>query len=188
MIQQLKKNYMMILILVFMLGTAGKMFYTVFEQRQLYPGSEIPFEAFREIYATMILAVLGIFVMAVGLVVKHISRLYKTQSWLINVVRSQGERLAFIYPKTDPEALEKESQIVPAHRWPWGGHHTEYLGHLEAAARKWWALYDPSDSTTAPTNEMVSDWLQSDRNLSRERARAIASMLRPDGLPTGPRK
>ena len=73
-------------------------------------------------------------------------------------------------------------------RWPWGQHHTEYLGHLDAAARKFWVLYEPSDPTTAPTNDMVSDWLQSERGISREKARAIASMLRPDGLPTGPRR
>ena len=77
---------------------------------------------------------------------------------------------------------------LKSEKWPWGKHHTETLGHLEAAARKWWVLYDPSDFTTAPTNEMVSEWLQSERGISRDKARSIASMLRPDNLPTGPRK
>lgn len=73
-------------------------------------------------------------------------------------------------------------------RWPWGNHHTELLGHLEAAATRFWVNHDPTDNTTAPTNQIVSDWLQSERKLSRMMADAIASMLRADGLPTGPRK
>ena len=72
--------------------------------------------------------------------------------------------------------------------WPWGDHHTENLEHLEAAARKFWVNYDPSDSTTAPTNETVSTWLQTERGVSKKMADSIASMLRPDRLPTGPRK
>ena len=72
-------------------------------------------------------------------------------------------------------------------RWPWGNHHTETLGHLEAASRKWWSLYDPEDIGTAPTNDMVEIWLQNERGISKSKAKAIASMLRPDGLPTGPR-
>lgn len=75
-----------------------------------------------------------------------------------------------------------------AGRWPWGNHHTELLGHLEAAARRFWVEYDPSDTTTAPTNVTVSDWLKKERKVSGQMADAIASMLRPDGLPTGPRK
>lgn len=73
-------------------------------------------------------------------------------------------------------------------RWPWGDHHTELLGHLEAAARRYWLNYDPSDTGTAPTNAMVSEWLQRERKVSRTMADSIASMLRADGLPTGPRK
>ena len=75
-------------------------------------------------------------------------------------------------------------------RWPWGDHHTELLGHLEAAANKFWVNYDPTDATTAPTNKMVIDWLRGDERevkVSQKMAEAIASMLRPDDLPTGPR-
>src|SRR6185312_415984 len=75
-----------------------------------------------------------------------------------------------------------------AGRWPWGNHHTERLGHLEAAARRFWVNYDQTDPTTAPTSESVSAWLQSARNLSKTMADAIASILRADGLATGPRK
>ncbi len=112
-----------------------------------------------------------------------------TQNWLIDSVNWNIERLRAHglgqLPESGDEAIGRVAQVA---RWPWGIHHTEYLGHLDAAARKWWTLYDPSDPTTAPTNEMVSDWLQAERSLSREKARAIASMLRPDGLPTGPRR
>ncbi len=74
-------------------------------------------------------------------------------------------------------------------RWPWGEHHTELLGHLEAAARRYWGEnYIPADATTAPINATVSEWLQTERKVSRTMADSIASILRPDGLPTGPRK
>jgi hypothetical protein len=73
-------------------------------------------------------------------------------------------------------------------RWPWGNHHTKLLGHLEAAARRYWVNYDPAEATTASTNETVVEWLVAERKVSRTKAEAIASMLRPDGLPTGPRK
>jgi hypothetical protein len=86
--------------------------------------------------------------------------------------------------------LKKQNTIPkPASHWPWGNHHTEMLGHLEAAARRYWGgNYDPLDATTAPTNVTVSEWLQTERKVSRTMADSIASMLRADGLPTGPRK
>ena len=73
-------------------------------------------------------------------------------------------------------------------RWPWGDHHTVMLGHLAAAAHRHWVNYDPADATTASTNATVIKWLQTERKVSRKMAEAIATMLRPDGLPTGPRK
>jgi hypothetical protein len=86
------------------------------------------------------------------------------------------------------EGGESIEAKTPSARWPWGNHHTEWLGHLEAAAKRWWSLYDPTDATTAPTNTNVSDWLQKERGLSQTKADAMASILRPDGLRTGPRK
>lgn len=80
-------------------------------------------------------------------------------------------------------------------RWPWGNHHTELLGHLEAAALEFWVKYDPKNPRcTAPKNETVIAWLierqvpGQQRRVSDQMAKAIATMLRPDGLPTGPRK
>lgn len=76
---------------------------------------------------------------------------------------------------------------APVAGWPWGGHHTEALGHLAAAAQRFWVNHDPADSSTAPKNSDVSDWLQTERKVSRNLADSIASILRMDGLPTGPR-
>lgn len=83
---------------------------------------------------------------------------------------------------------EQETPSVRRERWPWGDHHTEALGHLEAAATRFWSGFDASDMSTANTNAQVSEWLQTERRVSKTMADSIASMLRLDGLPTGPRK
>jgi hypothetical protein len=72
-------------------------------------------------------------------------------------------------------------------KWPWGTHETKLLRELAEAAQRFWVRYDPTDTTTAPTNEDVVAWLE-DRGVSNNLAKAIASILRADGLPTGPRK
>lgn len=71
--------------------------------------------------------------------------------------------------------------------WPWGRHETELLRKLAAAADRFWKNYDPSDPTTAPTNQQVIDWLK-DQDVSVRNAEVIATILRADGLSTGPRK
>jgi hypothetical protein len=72
-------------------------------------------------------------------------------------------------------------------KWPWGSHETELLRHLAAAADRFWKKYDPSDPTTAHTNQQVIDWLKQ-RGVSERTAEVMATILRADGLPTGPRK
>lgn len=72
-------------------------------------------------------------------------------------------------------------------QWPWGEHSTSLLGLLAAAASRFWLRYDASDPSTAPTNQQVSDWLV-ERKVSRNVADVVATLLRADGLPTGPRK
>ena len=84
--------------------------------------------------------------------------------------------------------VETDGQNPSGARWPWGDHHTELLGHLEAAARRYWVNVDPSDPATAPTNKTVIEWLKKERKVSAAKAESIASILRADGLPTGPRK
>ena len=117
------------------------------------------------------------------------------------VVSESGDRIRLdvldrgVVTVTEMERFEERNQLEAqkesasnAKHWPWGDHHTEFLGHLEAAAKRFWVNFDPTDHTTAATNEAVSSWLQSEHKVSRKRADSIASMLRPDDLPTGPRK
>lgn len=87
-----------------------------------------------------------------------------------------------------PEPITADTQASEPKRWPWGSHNTDSLSHLEAAARRWWVNYDPDDTTTMPTNKAVSEWLQKERGATENIANSIASILRLDGLPTGPRK
>lgn len=88
-----------------------------------------------------------------------------------------------------PFDLEKKAAIEGVNsRWPWGNHHTELLGHLDAAARKFWVHYDPKNAKrTAPKSDEVKDWLITQHKVTANMASAIATMLRPDDLPTGPR-
>ena len=75
-----------------------------------------------------------------------------------------------------------------AHSWPWGSHETKLLRALAAAARKWWGPnFDPGDISTAPRNEDVASWLQEKHGVGKTMAEKMATILRPDGLPTGPR-
>ena len=71
--------------------------------------------------------------------------------------------------------------------WPWGRHETELLRKLAAAAHRYWSNYDPSDPTTAPTNQQIIDWLKG-QGVSERTAEIMATILRADRLPTGPRK
>jgi hypothetical protein len=83
--------------------------------------------------------------------------------------------------------VESNDELPAGKRWPWGDHHTEYLGHLEAAAREFWVNYDPQNrKKTAPKNVAVIQWLKA-RKVSTSLANAMATMLRADGLPPGPR-
>jgi hypothetical protein len=107
------------------------------------------------------------------------------QKWTINAINFH---LDAIYKKI---RLERPNENLEpdesSQRWPWGSHHTENLAHLEAAANRYWKLYDEKDITTAPTNDMVAEWLHNERGVSKDKAKAIASILRADGLPTGRR-
>ncbi len=73
------------------------------------------------------------------------------------------------------------------HEWPWGSYETELLRKLAAAANRFWKLYDPSDPTTAPTSEDVTDWLMK-QGVAERNARVMATILRSDNLRPGPRK
>jgi hypothetical protein len=79
-----------------------------------------------------------------------------------------------------------DNQRPSSCRWPWGDRETVLLQHLAEAAAKWWTNFDPGDNTTAPTNEQVSAWLQS-RGVAKSMSDKMATILRADGLPSGPR-
>lgn len=111
---------------------------------------------------------------------QHIQLLARTQAAAAASDR-RDSREVIVVGKSD-------AQPPTVDRWPWGSHHTEMLGHVEAAARKWWANYDPTSPDTAPTNDMVAEWLCDVQGVSKDKAKAIASILRADGLRTGPRR
>jgi hypothetical protein len=86
-----------------------------------------------------------------------------------------------------PDTEQVEPDTSNENKWPWGTHHTDALGHLEAAAKSFWTTYDSDKIGTAPTNKEVSDWLQKERGVTERMADSIASILRADGIRTGPR-
>lgn len=82
----------------------------------------------------------------------------------------------------------QDDPVLPLSReWPWGTYETESLRKLAAAANRFWRNYDPRDPGTAPTNKDVSDWLV-ENGVANRTAEIMATILRADGLPTGPRK
>ncbi len=105
----------------------------------------------------------------------------------LNDFAEWADRIGFSLPDEFPRQ-PLEQLPIQTKSWPWGEHETELLKHLAAAADRFWRLYDPTDNTTAPTNEQVSTWLQKEKGVAKRRAEVMASILRPDGLPTGPRK
>jgi hypothetical protein len=82
----------------------------------------------------------------------------------------------------------QDEPVLPLSReWPWGTYETDLLRHLALAANRFWRNYDPTDASTAPTNKEVINWLV-ENGVANRTAEIIATILRADGLPTGPRK
>ncbi len=104
-------------------------------------------------------------------------------------ILAEANRIADAVPDgTAIGSVQLNSTIdANAARWPWGRHTTQLLDHLAAAAERFWVNYDPSDATTAPTNSQVITWLKS-QGVAERTAEVMATILRIDGLPTGPRK
>lgn len=82
---------------------------------------------------------------------------------------------------------QPEAMTFSNMNWPWGRHETDSLRKLAAAAHKFWNNYDPNDPTTAPTNQQIIDWLKG-QGVAARTAEVMATILRADGLSTGPRK
>ena len=177
-------------VLALIAGTAALCFFAWQSAREVSGkfAGEAAYTLVREMIFPPLAILCGMLSLAIFTIQLRFQNVRRTQSWLINVVRVQGERINALCPNEKQSLTANVGVSGQAATWPWGNHHTEYLGHLEAAARRYWVLYEPSDPTTAPTNDTVSEWLQTEHGISKEKARAIASMLRPDGLPTGPRR
>lgn len=102
-----------------------------------------------------------------------------------------GWNLPHEFPRTQAGAVAypvaSEGLQTGGAGWPWGNHETELLRKLAAAAARFWTNYDLTDNTTAPTNQAVATWLK-EQGVAERVAEIMAQILRPDGLPTGPRK
>jgi len=88
-------------------------------------------------------------------------------------------------PKKFPKPAPSE-QPHTGSSWPWGTYETEALKQLAAAVREFWMKYDPAKPRTAPTNDKVKEWLKS-RGVADRTAEVMATIIRPDALPPGPR-
>ncbi|WP_157598920.1 hypothetical protein [Rhodanobacter sp. Root561] len=101
--------------------------------------------------------------------------------------RTWGESLPipFTFPEDFPKASPKVTD-ASAHSWPWGTHETELLRKLAEAVRRYWVNYDPTDPSTASTNETVKNWLKQ-QGVADRAAEVMAQIIRADGLRPGPR-
>jgi hypothetical protein len=115
----------------------------------------------------------------------HRSILDDRFAWTVSVVNQLTHRIENINAGVVNNDAEQD---ITDYKWPWGNHNTKDLEHLAAAAERFWKLYDPDDFTTAPTNKVVAEWLVTTRGVARDRANYMASILRADGIPDGPRR
>lgn len=105
----------------------------------------------------------------------------------VTLVRFFGDDDPNYVPQSDPYWDPEPASSTVASGWPWGDYDTNLLRLLAAAVRRFWSLYDPGDPSTAPTNEMVVEWLMT-QDVPRRTAEVMATILRADGLRTGRRK
>lgn len=95
--------------------------------------------------------------------------------------------VAWCNAKRLPHNIPGRAVPPPTTKWPWGEYETELLRKLATAAEEWWSTYDPASPATAPTNQEVKDWLIG-QGVSDRVAESMATILRADGLATGPRR
>lgn len=87
-----------------------------------------------------------------------------------------------------PEGFPWQPEMnIQAAGWPWGRYDTDLLRKLAQAADIFWKKYEPAEPSTAPTNDQVIEWLIGQK-IAKRTAEVMATILRADGLPTGPRK
>lgn len=102
-----------------------------------------------------------------------------TRDQLRILAKGRNEHPEFLYP----EARDKR----PGTSWPWGTYETPLLRDLAAAVERLWVRYDPTDPTTAPTNEQVIQWLVEKRKVPQRVAEVMARILRAENAPKGRR-
>lgn len=102
----------------------------------------------------------------------------------LTVFASWANAKTLPFPEGFPWQPEMNLQVTG---WPWGRHETDLLRKLAHAADLFWKQYDPTEPSSAPTNEQVIKWLV-DQKVAKRTAEVMATILRADGLPTGPRK
>ncbi len=110
-------------------------------------------------------------------------------SWKRVRLLPHDDDLIWQWSRARSRAVEQPTPTMGSEsgRWPWGTYTTKRLEDLAAAAERWWVNFDPTDNFTAPTNDEVIAWLVANRKVPRRTAEIMASILRADGLPTGPR-
>jgi hypothetical protein len=91
------------------------------------------------------------------------------------------------YPLPAEFPWQDEPALPLSREWPWGTYETELLRYLALAANRFWRNYDPKDPSTAPTNNDVIGWLV-EHGVAKRTAEIMATILRAEGLPSGPRK
>ena len=83
--------------------------------------------------------------------------------------------------------------MAPAPKWPWGRHETALLLQLVEAAKCWrtpdeGGNYYPDVPSSAPTNEQIEYLLERNGVTSKKTREVMATILRADNLPSGPRR
>lgn len=174
-------NLVLLIVSMFMIGYFAHKAYDLYGVFEIKGGNfetSLALRIAKGQFFTYILFALVVSLFILSILIRMIFE--KERKELIDRINWSVERMASV----DAHGAVPEKSLD---KWPWGAHHTEALGHLEAAANRFWVLYDPAEPSTAPTNEMVAGWLRQERGVTKERAAAIASILRADGLRTGPR-
>lgn len=115
----------------------------------------------------------------------YLTAKHPPQRWVAEFLCIPDEELPFQLP--DGWATPKVAPVERGEKWPWGEYETDLLRKLAGAADRFWRLYDPSDPSTAPTNEHVEEWLVKE-GVAKRTAAIMATILRADGLRPGPRK
>lgn len=102
----------------------------------------------------------------------------------LTVFASWASATGLAFPDGFPWQPEMNIQVTG---WPWGRYETDLLKKMARAVDLFWKNYDSTDPTSAPTNQQVIAWLVKQK-VAKRTAEIMATILRADGLPTGPRK